>query len=78
MLILRLGASNFYAAKPVVSKREQCNGKELANFFHLQDHVNVLRLVPKDFEKSPPITTLEWYLPNCACTTFAKEKRGGD
>lgn len=57
-----------------VSKEKQCNGKELAHFFHLQDTVNVLWLVPKDFEKSSVIRTWDWYLPNCACTTFAKEK----
>ena len=40
-----------------VSKEKQCNGKELAHFFHLQDIVNVLRLVPKDFEKSSSTET---------------------
>ena len=65
-----------FSCKIRVSKEKECNGKELTHFLHLQDAVNVLWLVPKDFENSEAIRTVDRYLPNDACTTFAKEKRG--
>ena len=44
----------------------------IEDLFHLQGKANVLRLVPKDFEKSALIMKDEWYLQGTGLATFAK------
>jgi len=44
----------------------------IENLFHREGKANVLRLVPKDFEKSALIMKDEWYLQGTGLATFAK------
>lgn len=46
--------------------------KELTDLFHREGIANVLRLVPKDFEKSATIMSDDWYLQSTGLATFAK------
>jgi len=44
----------------------------IEDLFHREGMANVLRHVPKDFEKSALIMKDEWYLQGTGLVTFAK------
>ena len=44
----------------------------IEGLFHREGKANVLRLVPKDFEKSATIMADDWYLQSTGLATFAK------